>query len=118
MNTLLFQLLTYLNLLVNPPLSQRTHAPTAQLDTPSSISPPHRMLNVPLPNFQARRSSIARSLFNLHVNLSQLARRVRAHTVEVKVLLEAKVVAVDHLDEDVAVDVDHVHPEVNVVPVL
>jgi len=76
------------------------------------------MLNVPLPNFQARRSSIARSLFNWHVNLSQLARRVRVHTVEVKALLEARVVAVDHLDEDVAVDVDHVHPEVSVVPVL
>jgi hypothetical protein len=76
------------------------------------------MLNVPLPNFQARRSSIARSLFSLHVNLSQLARRVRVHTVEVKALLEARVVAVDHLDEDVAVDADHAHPEVSVVPVL
>jgi len=62
------------------------------------------MLNVPLPNFQARRSSIARSLFNLHVNPSQLARRVRVLQAEVRVLLEAKVAVVDHLVVDVAED--------------
>lgn len=75
------------------------------------------MLNVPLLNFQARRSSIARSLFSLHVSPSRMPRRVRLLTVEVRVVLEAKVVVVDHLDEDVAVDAD-VEDEATVLPVV
>jgi hypothetical protein len=90
--------------IVNPPLSQRTHAPTAQLDMPSSISPPRARLSVPLLNSPARRSLIARSLFSLPASPSQLARRVRVLQAEVRVLLEAKVAVVDHLAVDVAED--------------
>jgi hypothetical protein len=46
-----------------------------------------------------------------------MPRRVRLLTVEVRVVLEAKVVVVDHLDEDVAVDAD-VEDEATVLPVV
>lgn len=89
---------------VNPPLSQRTRAPTAQLDMPSSISLPRVRLSVPLLNSPGRRSLIARSLFSLPASLSQLARRVRVLQAEVRVFLEAKVAVVDHQAVDVAED--------------
>jgi hypothetical protein len=89
----------------NPPLSQRTHAPTDQLDMPSLIFPPQAKLNVPSLNFPAKRSLSARSLFSLPASLSQLARRVRVLQAEVRVFLEAKAVVVDHQAVDVAEDV-------------
>jgi hypothetical protein len=89
---------------VNPPLSQRTHAPTAQLDTPSLTSPHQVRLSVPLLNSPERKSLIARSLFSLPASLSQLARRVKVPQAEVRVFLEAKAVVVDHLAVDVAED--------------
>jgi hypothetical protein len=90
---------------VNLPLSQRTHALTAQLDTPSSISPPRVRLSAPLLNSPARRYLIARSRFSLLASLSQLVRRVRVLQAEVRVFLEAKAVVVDHQAVDVAEDV-------------
>jgi len=89
---------------VNPPLSQRTHALTAQLDTPLLTSPHQVRLSVPLLNSPERKSLIARSLFSLLASLSQLARRVKVPQAEVKVFLEAKAVVVDHLAVDVAED--------------
>lgn len=98
------QLLT-ISSTVNPPLSQRTRAPTALLDMLSLISPPRARLSVPLLSSPARRSSIARSLFSLPASLSQLARRVLQ--AEVRVFPEARVKAdvVDHQAVDVAEDV-------------
>jgi hypothetical protein len=99
-----FRLLT-ISSTVNLPLSQRTHAPTAQSDMPSSISPPRARQSVPLLNSPAKRFLIARSLFSLPASLSQLARRVRVLQAEVRVLLEVKAVVVDHRAVDVAEDV-------------
>ena len=88
--------------IVNPPLSQRTHAPTDQLDMPSLIFPPQAKLNVPSLNFPAKRSLSARSLFSLPASLSQLARRVLQAEVRLGPEARVKADAVDHLVVDVA----------------
>lgn len=96
--------------LVNLPLSQRTLAPTAQLDTLSLTSPPQARLSVPLLSFPVRRFLNARSLFNLPASPSQLVRRQRVLPVEVREDLVVKVADADKLvvDEDVAVVVQAV----------
>ena len=90
---------------VNPPLSQRTHVPTAQLDMPSSISLHQVRLSVPSLSSPERRSLSARSLFNLPASLSQTPRRVRVLPAVVRGLREVRA-AVDNLVVDVAEAVD------------
>jgi hypothetical protein len=80
---------------VNLHLSRRTHVPTALSDMPSSTSLPQPRLNVPSLNSLARRSLIAKSLFNLLASPSPLVRRVRVLQVEAKELPEVKEVAAD-----------------------
>ena len=64
-----------------------------------------------------KRSLSVRSLSSLLASLSQTPRRVRVLQVEEKVVPEVKVVAVDHLDVDVAEDAV-VEDVVHVVPVV
>lgn len=96
---------------MNLPLSQRTHAPTAQLDTLSLTSPPPSRLSVPLLSSPVRRSLNARSLSNLPASPSQLVRRPKVVLpVEAKEDQVVKVADADKLvvDEDVAVVVQAV----------
>ena len=64
-----------------------------------------------------KRSLSVRSLSSLLASLSQTPRRVRVLQVGEKVVPEVKVVAVDHLDVDVAEDAV-VEGVVHVVPVV
>ena len=83
---------------------------------PLLTSPPLSRLSVLLLSFLERRSSNARSLFNLPASLSQLARRLRVLSVETREDPVVKVADADKLvvDEDVAVVVQ---AAVDVLPV-
>jgi len=88
----------------SPPPSLRTHAPTAQLDTPSLTSLPQARLSVLSRSFPDKKSLSARFLFSLPVSLSQLVRRMHQR-VEMRESMVRVRVAVSPLVVDVAEDV-------------
>ena len=72
---------------------------------PSLTSLHPARLNVPSLSSPERKSSTARSPSNLPASLSQPARRPKVLPAEVRALLEARAVVVDHLAVDVVADV-------------